>query len=68
MKTVFFVLLVISIKSCKTNTVFVCGSQSGKRYHLTDQCRGLSNCNYHILSTTLDSAIISGKTLCKWEQ
>ncbi|WP_162817861.1 hypothetical protein U0035_21330 [Niabella yanshanensis] len=68
MKTVFFVLLVISIKGCETNTVFVCGSQLGKRYHLTDQCRGLSNCNYHIIPITLDSAIQQHKTLCKWER
>ncbi len=39
-----------------------------KKYHLKENCRGLSNCNYRIIKTTLTKARQENKTLCKWEE
>lgn len=48
-------------------TVYLCGSGKGKKYHFHPNCRGLSNCSYKIIKTTLTKAKKEGKTLCKWE-
>lgn len=49
------------------DTVYLCGSGKGKKYHLTANCRGLSNCSYKAVKTTLEKAMQEGKTLCGWE-
>ena len=49
------------------STVYICGSNNGKRYHLTDNCKGLSNCRSKRIKTTLEKAKKQGKTLCGWE-
>jgi len=48
-------------------TVYVCGSGKVKKYHLSSSCRGLSNCGYKTVKTTLEKAKQEGKTLCAWE-
>ena len=47
--------------------VYICGSGKTDKYHLKENCRGLSNCQYKIVKTTLTKAKKENKTLCKWE-
>ncbi|UIR54849.1 hypothetical protein LZQ00_11225 [Sphingobacterium sp. SRCM116780] len=54
-------------KKVNKNTVYICGSGKGKRYHLTESCRGLRNCSAQTLKVTLEEARKEGKTLCGWE-
>lgn len=48
-------------------TVYICNSSKVPKYHYKSNCRGLSNCNYKTVKTTLAKAKKEGKTLCKWE-
>lgn len=50
-----------------TATVYLCASKTGKKYHYSPNCRGLRNCQYKIMKTTLAIAKSKGKTLCRWE-
>ena len=50
------------------DTVYICGSGKGRKYHLTEHCRGLSNCSTKTVKTTLKQATKEGKTLCGWEK
>lgn len=52
----------------KEETVYVCGSGNGKRYHLKEHCRGLNNCSAKAVKTTVEKAKKEGKTLCGWEK
>lgn len=52
----------------KEETVYVCGSGNGKRYHLKENCRGLNNCSAKAVKTTVEKAKKEGKTLCGWEK
>lgn len=62
-------LLFINITPVKdTSPVFVCNSSNAKKYHYKSNCRGLSNCHYKILKTSLQEAKKDGKTLCEWEK
>jgi len=69
MKNILFTFLVLTSVECTTDTtVYTCNSPSAKKYHLKENCRGLSNCNYRIIKTTLTKARQENKTLCKWEE
>ncbi|PWS32536.1 hypothetical protein [Pedobacter paludis] len=69
MKTLSLLFLFLISATCKeTKTVYVCNSEGAKKYHYKSSCRGLSNCQYKILETTLDKAKKDGKTLCGWEK
>lgn len=52
----------------KPITVYICGGSQTKKYHYKPNCRGLGNCNYRIIKTTLAKMKSKGKTLCKWEK
>ncbi|MGF1922830.1 MAG: hypothetical protein ACQUHE_01525 [Bacteroidia bacterium] len=52
---------------CASTTVYLCDSPNAKKYHYKEKCRGLGNCSYKIITTTLEKAKKSGKTLCGWE-
>ncbi len=54
-------------ESSDKNTVYVCGSGKGKRYHLNENCRGLMSCSAKTIKTTREQAQKEGKTLCGWE-
>jgi 5-bromo-4-chloroindolyl phosphate hydrolysis protein len=56
-----------NVAQTKSTVVYVCASKNAKKYHFTSNCRGLSNCQYKILKTTLAIAKSKGKTLCGWE-
>ena len=54
---------------CKNSTiVYICASTNARHYHLRENCPGLRNCTYQIVSTTEIEAGKSGKTLCAWEK
>lgn len=59
------ILLVLTsfVGSSSTQAVYLCDSPGGKKYHLNEKCRGLSNCQRKIVSTTLEKAKKAGKTL-----
>lgn len=69
MKTLSLFLFLLTSPVCKEpSTVYICNSGKTLRYHYTAKCRGLSNCNYKIVKTTLEKAQKDKKTLCKWEE
>ena len=52
MKSLLLSLLFFFLQSDKT--VYICGSGKADKYHLKENCRGLSNCQYKIVKTTLE--------------
>lgn len=67
-KVILLAVLFILTGFTKTaTTVYVCDSKGGKKYHYTQNCRGLSPCKSRIISTSKESAVASGLTLCGWE-
>lgn len=69
MKTIlhYLSILLFTTLYVPPTTVYVCGSDNGKKFHLKDSCRGLKRCESKIFKTTMDKAKKDGKTLCKWE-
>ncbi|MDB5088641.1 MAG: hypothetical protein JWR09_2635 [Mucilaginibacter sp.] len=69
MKTflLFFVLLTGNRPPIKT-VVYLCDSTNPKKYHLKNDCRGLSRCTHHIIEITLEVAKKRKLELCKLEQ
>ncbi|KQR72326.1 hypothetical protein [Pedobacter sp. Leaf176] len=69
MKTLFILPLTI-ILSCSLaqKEVYICNNGKTTKYHLKEACRGLSNCSYKIVKTTLEKATKDKKTLCGWEK
>lgn len=67
--------LLINNISCKVNTirykdpdtVYICVSKYAKRYHYSQDCRGLKNCSHKIIKTTLTIAKSKGLTVCLFE-
>lgn len=69
MKLILFVILLFSEVECTSSTtVYLCSSPNAKKYHLKENCRGLSGCQYQIVKATLANAQKENKTLCGWEQ
>lgn len=68
MKTLLLTLLLFNVVRCTPTTVYVCDSPNAYRYHLTKNCRGLSNCSHRILAISIEEAEKENKTLCKWER
>lgn len=52
----------------KTSTVYICDSRGGKKYHLRNDCRGLSHCTHHIIAITVEDAKKRGMDLCGFEK
>jgi hypothetical protein len=69
MKT-FLLLFVLFMHKHPPNktVVYVCDSTNPKKYHLKNDCRGLSRCTHHIIEITLDVAKKRKLELCKIEQ
>lgn len=61
------VLLTFSFSSSTYYNVYICDSKGAKKYHLKEDCRGLSNCKAEIKKITLTKAKELEKTLCGWE-
>ncbi|KFF04215.1 hypothetical protein [Flavobacterium reichenbachii] len=68
MKYTAIVLFIFLTSFIPTETmVFICGSGGAKKYHLKDNCRGLSSCKQEIVQTSITKAKNSGLTICGWE-
>lgn len=69
MKTFLFACYFLGVTRCiDTPKVYICNSKSSTKYHLKSDCRGLSDCSYRIIETTLNSVVNSNRTICKWEK
>jgi 5-bromo-4-chloroindolyl phosphate hydrolysis protein len=69
MKTLLLLILLFTENACTdSQTVYLCDSAGGKKYHYNEHCRGLSNCQHRIIKVTLEEAKKRGKTLCGWEK
>lgn len=69
MKTFVLIFFLFGVAACAgPKTVYICNSKNARKYHYTAECRGLSDCQYRIVKTTLKSAVGSNKTLCDWER
>jgi len=70
MKTLSIFILLLAHINCAEDpsTVYICNSGKSKKYHYSQNCRGLSNCQSKIIKTTIEQAKKDDKTLCGWEK
>jgi hypothetical protein len=47
--------------------VYICGTTGAKKYHYSENCRGLNACKHEIVTVALSEAQGYGLTLCGWE-
>lgn len=48
--------------------VYLCNSNTAKKYHYTENCRGLEKCTHSIIQVSLaDAKSKYGRSLCGWE-
>lgn len=62
------IILLVQISIQKKNTVYFCDSNYAKKYHLRNDCKGLSHCTHKIIELTLEEAKKRKLELCKFEQ
>lgn len=62
----FFFMFFNSFEPIETN-VYICGSKGAKKYHLKENCRGLSACSHGVVKTSIKQAQNLGLTICGWE-
>jgi hypothetical protein len=62
---IFFLCTARTVSGSKD--VYICDNKKTKKYHLSDKCRGLSNCQFKIVKSDERSSIVKGMTLCLWE-
>jgi hypothetical protein len=62
-------LLFVFMASFRTpeTSVYICGTTGAKKYHLKENCRGLSSCRSETVKTSLKKAQGLGLSLCGWE-
>lgn len=63
------ILMVVLLSSFQPveNSVFICGPRGAKKYHYSENCRGLTACRHEIIKTSLKQAQGYGLTLCGLE-
>lgn len=69
-KIFFIITIAITFSFSSSNNysnVFICNSKTAKKYHLSKDCRGLSNCKAETIRITLSKAKELKRTLCGWE-
>lgn len=68
-RIVIIVLLSFGLVSFigSTNWVYVCMGNFSKRYHYSETCKGLVNCNAEIKKVSIAEAKELGRDLCGWE-
>jgi hypothetical protein len=58
----------IFFASCSSDSVYVCKSPDAYAYHHDEDCEGLRNCSYEVISVSKDEAISSyNRDLCGYE-
>lgn len=68
MKTLLILLFIFLTSFHPAETkVYICGPKGAKKYHYTENCRGLAACKHEIVKTSLSQAQKYGLTLCGWE-
>lgn len=68
MKYILLVLFIFLTSFHPPETsVYICGSTGAKKYHFSQNCRGLSSCSHGTVKTSLKQAKGLGLTLCGWE-
>jgi hypothetical protein len=68
MKTLFLlVALLAPWQTMPKGNVYICDSPTAKKYHLRNDCRGLSRCTHRIMEITLEDAKKRRFELCKFE-
>lgn len=69
MKTLsLFLVLSMCNQTKPKSAAYLCDSPNAKKYHLRNDCRGLSRCTHHIIEITLEDAKRRKLELCKFEQ
>lgn len=74
MKTLFLSIFLLlapasnaQYETCSSETyVYICTGPQSKRYHKTNECRGLSSCSKDIKKVTISYAKNIGRTPCHW--
>ena len=75
-KTAFLLSILFLLLSCGNKTkhdtgdieesvVYVCASNSARRYHVDPECKGLSRCSHTFITTTVEDARVKGRTPCR---
>ncbi|WP_029272844.1 hypothetical protein [Flavobacterium sp. KJJ] len=64
--TIVFFILLTSFNSVETK-VYICGPTGAKKYHYSENCRGLTACRHQITKVSVAQAQGYGLTLCGWE-
>jgi hypothetical protein len=68
MKSIVILLFIFLISFHPIATkVYICGPKGAKKYHYSENCRGLTACRHEIVKTSLSQAQNYGLTLCGWE-
>jgi len=47
--------------------VYICDNKTTDKYHYSSTCRGLSNCQFKVVKTTIQKVKGKKMTLCAWE-
>ncbi|MET3611015.1 hypothetical protein ABIC74_004903 [Mucilaginibacter rubeus] len=57
--------LLLHVQKTHKSVVYICDSPKAKKYHLRNDCRGLSNCTHKIIEISLEEAKKRKLELCK---
>jgi len=57
----------IAASAPPATNVYICNGKYSTKYHLSEDCSGLSNCSTKIEKVSLKEAQDKGRTLCKSE-
>jgi hypothetical protein len=68
MKTLFLLIALSAYTQTTPKNVYICDSPYAKKYHLKNDCHGLSRCTHRIIEITLEGAKKRKFELCKLEQ
>jgi hypothetical protein len=66
MKAIILALVLIFV-SPSASDVYICVSKTASKYHLSENCRGLSRCTHTVKKVSPADAEKMGYTLCGWE-
>jgi len=69
LRLIVILLLILSDGNLisQSGYVYLCQGPQSKKYHYTQNCRGLANCSTNLRKVSLQTAKAEGRTLCGWE-